>query len=532
MLRFAWLALVAGSLLSFAVKAETAPAMPQGFGFCTVTDSSSVQVKIWASPVFPVTYAPSDPAGGMRSLEVAGEFLEHVGTLGGQGTKSCVILPTQSEAATFREEQRAGWDKRLYFIKLGDWREVAWTPAPWSPATAATPPAELTRYFYCNHVDTDVPNDLSHTVATTVFARKVPSGNPMAVYDLAAAYTAQFKQQVRAHGLPEKGDCTPFDTQGEAEHQQRLILRHFKGFNMKYDEIAWTPGEVAITAVPATAVVAAPTAPANAVMPAAELGIRINAVTAELAQALGLPSTQGAWVLEVGDGSAAMKAGIKPMDVLVEIAGQAVSAPADVGLIVSRLRPGFEAPVQVWRNRHMQTVTVAIPAAATHTAGASAVLATAATPAASAPTASPATAAATTTPPVPAPIAAANGRLHCTAFVTHAKSGLHLRTPIWDSTTGQDANAAMTASLQRLIGAVVQANPGTPWMKFAPTVCYDNSGVFAGETFCVSITHKHFGGTQMAAQFCNPSKEMIDKRNADMNKSSAGARAFPWPPQG
>lgn len=512
MQRFAWLALVAGSLLSVAAKAETAPATPQGFGFCTVTDNNSAQAKIWASPVFPLTYAPSDPGGFQRSQEIAGEFLAHVGTLGGSGTKSCVVLATQSEAATFREEQRAIWDKRVYFVKIGDWREVAWAPAAWSPATAATPPAELIRYFYCNHVDTDVPNDLSHTVATTVFARKVPSGNPMAVYDLAAAYTSQFKQQVRAHGLPEKGDCLPFDTQAEADYQQRLILKHFKGFNMRFDEIAWTPSEVAIAAVPATTAVAASSAPAKAVMPAIGLGIHINAVSAELAQALGLPSTQGAWVVEVDDGSAAMKAGIKPMDVLVEITGQAVTTYGDVPVIIGRLRPGFEAPVRVWRERRMQDLRVVVPAQPAEQAA----VAMATVPVAAA------------TPAVVAVSAPDQGQ-YCTAFVMRSKENLLLRVPVWQVPPGQTSQVAMSDSVLRLITAVIQAHPAK-WTTFPPVACHDNSGVFAGETFCFSNTYKHFGGSQMAAQFCNRSKEFIDNRWADMVKADGGnARIFPWP---
>ena len=510
MLRFAWLALVAGSLLSVPTKAETPPATPQGFGFCTVTDSNSAQAKIWASPVFPLTYAPSDPVGFQRSQELAGEFLAHVGTLGGSGTKSCVVLPTQGETATFREEQRAIWDKRVYFIKIGDWREVAWAPAPWSPATAATPPAELTRYFYCNHVDTDVPNDLSHTVATTVFARQVPSGNPMAVYELAAAYTSQFKQQVRAHGLPEQGDCTPFDTRAEAEYQQLQTYKHFKGFNMKFDEIAWTPDEVAIVAVPAAA--PASTAPTKAVAPATGLGIHINAVSAELAQALGLPSTQGAWVVEVADGSAAMEAGIKPMDVLVEIAGQAVTAYGDVPAIVGRLRPGFEAPVRVWREHRMLDLKVVV----------------AAQPPAQAAAAIPAAPASTAATTVVSDNAPDNGQ-YCTAFVTRTKEKLMLRMPIREFPFTQTDQAAMRVSLSGLVTAVIQAHP-MKWMAFPPVSCFDNLGVFAGETFCVSTNYKHFGGTQMAGQFCNRSKEMIDRRWADMVKADGGsARIFPWP---
>ncbi|MGH8063307.1 MAG: S1C family serine protease [Pseudoxanthomonas sp.] len=510
MLRFAWLALVAGSLLTVAAKAETPPATPQGFGFCSVTDNSSAQAKIWASPVFPLTYASSDPVGFQRGQEIAGEFLDHVRTLGGTGTKSCVVLPTQGEAATFREEQRAIWDKRVYFIKIGDWREVAWAPAAWSPATAATPPAELTRYFYCSHVDTDVPNDLAHTVATTVFARQVPSGNPMAVYDMAAAYTSQFKQQVRAHGLPEKGDCTPFDTRAEAEYQQRQTIKLFKGFNMKFDEIAWTPGEVAIAAVPAAA--PASTAAAKAVAPATGLGIHIKTVSAELAQALGLSSAQGAWVVEVDEGSAALKAGIRPMDVLVEIAGQAVATYSDVPAIVGRLRPGFEAPVRVWRERRMLDLKVVVPASPL------------AQVAVVTPT-SPASAATTAAVPASAPD---NGQ-YCTAFITRSKEKLMLRVPVWKIPASQASEAAMSDSVSRMIAAVIQAHPAK-WMALPPVTCHDNSGVFPGETFCISNTYKHFGGAQMAAQFCNRSKEMIDKRWADMDRADGGnARLFPWP---
>ena len=510
MLRFAWLALVAGSLLAVAVHAQTPPAPPQGFGFCSVTDSNSAQAKIWASPVFPLTYAPSDPTGFQRSQELAGEFLAHVGTLGGSGTKSCVVLPTQAEAAAFREEQRAIWDKRVYFVKIGDWREVAWTPAAWSPATAATPPAELTRYFYCNHVDTDVPDDLSHTVATAVFARKVPGGKPMAVYEMAAAYSSQFRQQVRAHGLPEQGDCTPFDTRAEAEYQQRQTYKHFKGFNMKFDEIAWTPSEVTVAAAPAAA--PATTAPAKVVAPATGLGIHINAVGAELAQALGLSSTQGAWVVEVDGDGAAKKAGIKPMDVLVEIAGQAVTTYGDVPVIVGRLRPGFEAPVRVWRERRMLDLKVAVPAQ----------------PPAQTAAAIPAAPVSTAATTVVSDNAPDNGQ-YCTAFVTRTKEKLMLRMPVRESPFAQTDQAAMSVSLSGLVTAVIQAHP-MKWMAFPPVSCFDNSGVFAGETFCVSTNYKHFGGTQMAGQFCNRSKEMIDKRWADMVKADGGgARIFPWP---
>lgn len=125
MLRFAGLALVACSFLAITTRARTHPAAPQAYGFCTLTDSSSVLVKIWASPVSSITdVAKNDAAGFQRSQELAGEFLSHVGTRGAGGVKSCVILPTRGEVATVRKEQRAIWEKRVYFVEVGVWRKV------------------------------------------------------------------------------------------------------------------------------------------------------------------------------------------------------------------------------------------------------------------------------------------------------------------------------------------------------------------------------------------------------------------------
>lgn len=509
--------MLVGLLLPLSSAAQSPAGVSQGFVFCTVTDTSSAQAKIWASPVFELSHDPSDPAAPGRLNAVAAEFLQHITALGGTGTKECVSLPTHAEADALREQHRATWNKRMYMIKIGDWREVAWSPAARSPEAAAAAPAQITRYFYCYEVNTDVPDDLSHTVATGVFARKVPGGNPTAVYEMAADYSTQFKQQVRAQGLPERGDCTPFDTRAEAEYQQQQIFRHFKGFNMKFHEITWTPGDVAIT--PTTATVAPPTAALKTILPAQGLGMQLNAVNAELAKALGLPSTQGAWVLEVADGSAAMKAGIKSMDVLVEIAGQAVTAHGDVQAIINRMRPGFEAPVRVWRERRMHDLKVVVPPAQTPGQPTTAM---AISPA---PAATPVVAAVA---PVAADAAADNGQ-YCTAFVMHSKEPLMLRMPVWQVPAGQASQAAMSDSVSRLITAVIQAYPAK-WMAFPPVACHDNSGVFAGETFCVSNTYKHFGGSQMAALFCNRSKEMIDKRWADMVKADGdSARIFPWP---
>jgi hypothetical protein len=517
MLRFAWLALVAGSLLPLAATAQTTSATQQGFAFCTVTDTGSAQAKIWASPIVPVAHASSDPGGFKRSLELASEFHTHVGTLGGAGDKQCIVQPSQAEVAASRQEQQAIWDKRVYFIKIGDWRDVAWAPAAWNPATAAAQPAQLTKYFYCYNTQTDVPDrsDLARTVASQVFAMPVPGDDPGAVYAQANAYAETFKQTIRAHGLPDEGTlCIPHDTQGEADKTSRDYRKRLGGFNTKFTEVPWMPTGQSAASTPAitvNAVIAAPAAAPTAA-PAKGIGVRINRVGTELAQAVGLASPQGAWVVEVVEGGGAMKAGIKPMDVLLEIAGQAVNGPSDVPIILSRLQPGFQAPVRLWRERRMQTVTLTIPDQ----------------PAA-------ATTASHSTPPGAAPETAVtdsapDGGQYCAAFVLHSKSALALRAPIWEIPASQTSNAAMVDSLSRLVAAIIQANSSTKWMTFPPIVCYDNSGVHTGETFCFSSTYKHFGGSQMAGQFCNPSKALIDKRWADMVKADGNnARLFSWP---
>lgn len=520
MLRFAWLALVAGGLLRPVVaNAHTTPAVQQGFAFCTLTDTGSAQAKIWASPIVPVTYAPSDPAGARRSLELASEFHAHVGTLGGAGNKNCVIQATQAEVAAIRAEQHAIWDKRMYFIKIGDWREVAWTPAPWNPAAAATQPAQVDKYFYCYETQTDVPDrsDSARTVASQVFAMPVPGDDPGAVYTQANAYAEEFKLTVSAHGLPAEGTiCVSHDTRAEADKTSRDYRKMFGGFNTRFTEVAWVPSGRMPASAPATVPTTTAAATAQATTPPVAVGIRINAVTSELAQALGLPSTRGAWVVEVRAGGAAMKAGIKPMDVLLEIAGQSINVYSDVPTLVGQLRPGFQAPLRVWRERQLHELTLTIPTtamAAAEVAGA--------TPAVAAPAAGVAPDASTLAPD--------NGQ-YCTAFVMHSKSALMLRMPIREIPASQASNASMSDSLSQLVTAVMQANPDSRWITFPPVVCYDNSAVHAGETFCLSNTYKHFGGSQMAGQFCNPSKALIEKRWADMVKADGGnMRMFPWP---
>ncbi len=166
--------------------------------------------------------------------------------------------------------------------------------------------------------------------------------------------------------LPDEGTaCAAYDTQGEADKASRDYRKLFGGFNTKFTEVAWMPSGRVPAAV-AAAPTPTPVAPAAAAATAAprSLGVRIGSVTAKVAQATGLPSARGAWVVEVIDRSVAMQAGIKAMDVLLEIDGPPVGGPQDVPPLVAGLRAGVAVPAQIWRDRRMQQLSLLFPGGA------------------------------------------------------------------------------------------------------------------------------------------------------------------------
>lgn len=368
MLRYAMpLSIFCAALAPVTGLAQAPAPIRSAFAFCSVTDTGGVPAKVWASPVVEVSYQDDATGWLRRSNELASDFLQHVGSLGGAGTKDCMLGPGREQAQAQREQQRAIWSKRLLLMKVGSWRDVDWTPPPWDASAKA--PAQTMRYFYCYATQVDIPDrsDLARTVASQVFV--MPTGaDPMAVYTQSAAYAEEFKQTVRAHGLPDEGTtCTAYDTQGEAGKASRDYRRLFGGFNTKFTDVAWMPSGRAAAAVAATPMpMPTPAAPAAAAATAAPraLGVRIGSVTETVAQATGLPAARGAWIVEVIDGSVAMQAGIKAMDVLLEIDGRPVGAPQDLPTLVAGLRAGVPVPAQVWRDRRVQQLSLLFPGGA------------------------------------------------------------------------------------------------------------------------------------------------------------------------
>lgn len=81
------------------------------------------------------------------------------------------------------------------------------------------------------------------------------------------------------------------------------------------------------------------------------LDMQIGAVSPDYAKAVGLPEAKGAWVIETVKGGKAERAGLKALDVIIEVSGQEVSSPADLAAIGEKTRKGYNAPVVVWRDR-------------------------------------------------------------------------------------------------------------------------------------------------------------------------------------
>jgi len=99
---------------------------------------------------------------------------------------------------------------------------------------------------------------------------------------------------------------------------------------------------------------------ANGRVERGHLGVVVQPVTAELAEAFGLKDKNGALVGEVAAGSPADETGLKPGDVIVQINGKKVEDSADLRLMVAQITPGSEAEVLVVRNGQPRSFKIRI----------------------------------------------------------------------------------------------------------------------------------------------------------------------------
>jgi serine protease Do len=90
------------------------------------------------------------------------------------------------------------------------------------------------------------------------------------------------------------------------------------------------------------------------------IGVSIQAVTAELAQGMGLPSRQGALISRVTDAGPAAKAGLRNGDLIVNFDGKPVADNRALPRIVANTPIGKTVPVDVLRGGRKQTLQIQV----------------------------------------------------------------------------------------------------------------------------------------------------------------------------
>ena len=87
------------------------------------------------------------------------------------------------------------------------------------------------------------------------------------------------------------------------------------------------------------------------------LGVQIQPVTPEIAEALGFDSAKGALVSEVTKESPAQKAGIEVGDVILSFAGKSIEEFRDLPITVAQAPIGQQAEVKIWRDGKTLTLS-------------------------------------------------------------------------------------------------------------------------------------------------------------------------------
>ena len=90
------------------------------------------------------------------------------------------------------------------------------------------------------------------------------------------------------------------------------------------------------------------------------LGIRIQALSDDLADSLGIPHNHGEFVQAVEPGKAAALAGIQAGDVVLKVNGKDVTPGQSLSFLVANTAPGSRIPIELIRNDQRMTVTATV----------------------------------------------------------------------------------------------------------------------------------------------------------------------------
>jgi serine protease Do len=90
------------------------------------------------------------------------------------------------------------------------------------------------------------------------------------------------------------------------------------------------------------------------------IGVSIQPVTPDMVADLGLDRPTGLLVAQVTRGGPAMRAGLRPGDVIVAVDGKEVETARDVTRKVAAAAPGTTVPLTVWREGQEKTLAVTV----------------------------------------------------------------------------------------------------------------------------------------------------------------------------
>ena len=88
--------------------------------------------------------------------------------------------------------------------------------------------------------------------------------------------------------------------------------------------------------------------------------MQIQEVNAQFADAFGLDRPRGALVGQVIDDGPAAKAGVKAGDVILSVDGKGVERSTQLPGVISAIKPGDTAKVEVWRDGETKTLSVKV----------------------------------------------------------------------------------------------------------------------------------------------------------------------------
>ncbi|TIX49521.1 trypsin-like peptidase domain-containing protein [Alteraurantiacibacter aquimixticola] len=90
------------------------------------------------------------------------------------------------------------------------------------------------------------------------------------------------------------------------------------------------------------------------------LGVQIQPVNADFAEALGIPENSGEFIQSVQPGEAAEAAGLEAGDVVVSVNGQPITRDQSLSYLVANVEPGTTVPVEFIRNGDRRRVNVTV----------------------------------------------------------------------------------------------------------------------------------------------------------------------------